>query len=341
MYPALFRLLRRLDPEFTHHAGVAVLKAFGLPGIRQLLQSRNIEDPRLPRRVMGLDFAHPFGLAAGFDKDAEVIAGLGAVGFGHVEVGTVTPRPQPGNPSPRLFRLPADQALINRMGFNNHGVEAMLENLHRARAKTRRPVIGVNIGKNRDTPLEHAEDDYGMLAEKLAPVADYLVVNVSSPNTPGLRALQDPAVLDNLLGVVQHEADDTPVLVKVSPDSPDEEIADIAGLVTKRGLAGLVATNTTVTREGLSTSAARINAMGDGGLSGAPLAARSEQVLTVARKALGEGPCLISVGGVSTGAQMFSRLNAGADLVQAYTSFVYRGPFVARHIIRELLEQMG
>lgn len=341
MYPALFRLLRRLDPEFTHHAGVAVLKALGLPGIRQLLETRNIDDPRLARRVMGLDFAHPFGLAAGFDKDAEVIAGLGAVGFGHVEVGTVTPRPQPGNPSPRLFRLPADQALVNRMGFNNHGAEAMLENLHQARAKTRRPIIGVNIGKNRDTPLEHAEDDYGLLAEKLGPVADYLVVNVSSPNTPGLRALQDPAVLDNLLGVVHQEAGDTPVLVKVSPDSPDEEITDIAGLVTSRGLAGLVATNTTVTREGLATPAARINAVGDGGLSGAPLAGRSEQVLKVARKALGERPCLISVGGVSTGAHMWSRLNAGADLVQAYTSFVYRGPFVARHIIRELLEEMG
>ena len=189
--------------------------------------------------------------------------------------------------------------------------------------------------------MEHAEDDYSILAEKLAPVADYLVINVSSPTAIAGQVFKAALLPMNVLGVVQQEAGDTPVLVKVSPDSPDEEIADIAGLVTQRGLAGLVATNTTVTREGLSTSAARINAMGDGGLSGAPLAARSEQVLTVARKALGEGPCLISVGGVSTGAQMFSRLNAGADLVQAYTSFVYRGPFVARHIIRELLEQMG
>lgn len=341
MYPWLFRFLRRLDPELTHHAGVLVLKACGLPGVRALLQQGQVDDPRLSRQLMGLHFAHPFGLAAGFDKDAEIIAGLGAVGFGHVEVGTVTPRPQPGNPPPRLFRLPEDKALINRMGFNNRGVEAMLDNLHRARSANRRPVIGVNIGKNRDTPLERAEDDYGTLTRKLSPVADYLVVNVSSPNTPGLRALQDPSVLDSLLAVVQQESGATPVLVKVSPDSPDEEISDIAGLVTHRGLAGLVATNTTVTREGLSTPASRVSEMGAGGLSGAPLQDRSEQVLHVARKALGEGPCLISVGGVSTGAQMLSRLNAGADLVQAYTSFVYRGPFVARHIIRELLEEMG
>lgn len=341
MYPWLFRFLRRLNPEFTHHAGVALLQAFGLPGVRALLERGYADDPRLSRQLMGLHFAHPFGLAAGFDKDAEIIAGLGAVGFGHVEVGTVTPRAQPGNPAPRLFRLPEDQALINRMGFNNRGVESMLDNLHRARSAKRRPVIGVNIGKNRDTPLERAEDDYGVLTQKLAPVADYLVVNVSSPNTPGLRALQDPSVLDRLLAIVQQESGATPVLVKVSPDSPDEEIADIAVLVTQRGLAGLVATNTTVAREGLSTPPARVAAMGDGGLSGAPLQARSEQVLRVAREALGEGPCLISVGGVSTGAQMLSRLDAGADLVQAYTSFVYRGPFVARHIIRELLAEMA
>ncbi|MEX2441392.1 MAG: quinone-dependent dihydroorotate dehydrogenase [Pontimonas sp.] len=341
MYPRLIRYLRRLNPEFTHHAGVALLQAFGLPGVRALLERGYIDNPRLSRQLMGLHFAHPFGLAAGFDKDAEIIAGLGAVGFGHVEVGTVTPRAQPGNPAPRLFRLPEDQALINRMGFNNRGVESMLDNLHRARSAKRRPVIGVNIGKNRDTPLERAEDDYGVLTQKLSPVADYLVVNVSSPNTPGLRALQDPSILDRLLAVVQQESGATPVLVKVSPDSPDEEIADIAVLVTQRGLAGLVATNTTVAREGLSTPAPRVAAMGAGGLSGAPLQARSEQVLRVARKALGAGPCLISVGGVSTGAQMRSRLDAGADLVQAYTSFVYRGPFVARHIIRELLAEMA
>ena len=341
LYPWLFQFFRRLDPEFAHHAGIAVLKACGLPAIRPLLERGNPHDPRLSKNLMGLDFAHPFGLAAGFDKDAEAIAGLAAVGFGHVEVGTVTPRPQPGNPTPRLFRLPEDRALINRMGFNNRGVESMVDRLHRARSAARRPVIGVNIGKNRDTPLEHAEDDYAQLTQRLSAVSDYLVVNVSSPNTPGLRSLQDPSVLDSLLGVVQQESGATPVLVKVSPDSPDEEIVDIAGVVTHRGLAGLVATNTTVTREGLSTPAGRVAAMGEGGLSGEPLRARAEEVLQVARKALGEGPCLISAGGVSTGADLQSRLAAGADLVQAYTSFVYRGPFVARHVVRELLQEMG
>ena len=341
MYQTLFRLLRRFDPEFTHHAGMAVIKALGSPGIRNLVGRGNPDDPALRLRVMGIDFPTPFGLAAGFDKNAEAIAGLGALGFGHVEVGTVTPRPQPGNPRPRLFRLPADRGLINRMGFNNRGVEAMAGRLRAARDFADRPVIGVNIGKNRDTSMESAIDDYRILASRLSSLADYLVINVSSPNTPGLRALQDPSALLPLIDAVSAEAGPTPVLVKISPDSPNDEIRDIATLVRQTSLAGLVATNTTVSREGLVTEESRVAAMGAGGVSGHPLATRSLEALSVAREALGDSLCLISVGGVSTGADVWQRLQAGADLVQAYTSFVYRGPLLARHISKELLEAMA
>lgn len=340
MYQTLFRLLRRFDPEFTHHAGMAVIKALGAPVIRDLVARGNPDDPALGRTVMGIDFPTPFGLAAGFDKDAQAIAGLGALGFGHVEVGTVTPRPQPGNPRPRLFRLPDDQALINRMGFNNQGLEAMERRLRAARHLTHRPVIGVNIGKNRDTPMDAAVEDYRILASRLASLADYLVINVSSPNTPGLRALQDPGALLPLIEAVSTEAGPTPVLVKISPDSPNEEIRDIAAVVRQSSLAGLVATNTTVSREGLVTAESRVAAMGAGGVSGYPLAQRSLEALSVARDALGDSLCLISVGGVSTGADVWQRLQAGADLAQAYTSFVYRGPLLARRISEELLEVM-
>ena len=340
MYPWLFRLLRQFDPEVTHQAGMAVIRLLGLPGIRALMASTMPRDVRLERSLMGLTFRTPFGLAAGFDKDAEALAGLGALGFGHVEVGTVTPKAQPGNPQPRLFRLPDDQALINRMGFNNHGMEAMAKRLRAARRVSTRPIIGVNIGKNRDTSLEAAAEDYATLAAGLGHLADYLVINVSSPNTPGLRALQDPAALTPLIEAVRLEAPTTPTLVKVSPDSPDEEIRDIATLVREADLAGIVATNTTVSREALRTPGSRVQAMGAGGVSGAPLASRSLEVLQLVRDALGEGRVLISVGGVLTGADVATRLEAGADLVQAYTAFVYRGPLLAKHISRELLAQL-
>ncbi len=337
MYAGVFRLLRQFDPEWTHHAGMAVIRALGLPGIRRALAAATAAPPQLSRDVMGLHFSTPFGLAAGFDKDAEALVGLGALGFGHVEVGTVTPRPQPGNPQPRLFRLPADQALINRMGFNNSGLVAMVKKLEAARRVGTRPIIGVNIGKNRDTPLESAEDDYAQLAAGLGHLADYLVINVSSPNTPGLRALQDPAALSPLIEAVQREAPHTPTLVKVSPDSPDEEIRDLAELVRQMDLAGVVATNTTVSREGLGTPASLVASMGDGGVSGRPLQGRSEQALEVVREALGDDRVVISVGGVMTGGDVMQRLARGADLVQAYTAFVYRGPLLARHINAELL----
>lgn len=335
MYSALFALLRRLDPEWTHEAGMAVIRAAGLPGVRGLMAGSWSPSASSATTAMGLQFRTPFGLAAGFDKNAVAVAGLGALGFGHVEVGTVTPKAQPGNPSPRLFRLPEDKGLINRMGFNNDGVTQMASRLRALRKLPDRPVVGVNIGKNRATPAEEATADYVHVTREISRLADYLVINVSSPNTPGLRALGDVSQLEPLVEAVIAEAGSTPVLVKVSPDAADEELVDVAEFVASSQLAGLVATNTTVRREGLVTPAERVARMGDGGVSGAPLAARSREVLSLVRDALGE-KCIISVGGVMTGADVRARLDAGADLVQAYTAFVYRGPFLARHIDREM-----
>ena len=314
---------------------MAVIRVAGLPGVRRLVAGGWSPSPSSATSVMGLRFRTPFGLAAGFDKNAVAVAGLGALGFGHVEVGTVTPKAQPGNPSPRLFRLPKDRGLINRMGFNNDGVTRMASRLRAIRALPDRPVVGVNIGKNRATPAEEATADYVQVARETAELADYLVVNVSSPNTPGLRALGDIRQLEPLVEAVITEAGSTPVLVKVSPDAADEELRDVAEFVASSRLAGLVATNTTVRREGLVTPAASVAGMGEGGVSGAPLASRSLEVLHLVRDAVGE-KCVISVGGVMTGDDVRARLDAGADLVQAYTAFVYRGPLLARHIDREM-----
>ena len=314
---------------------MAVIRAAGLPGVRRLVAGGWSPSPRSATTVMGLRFRTPFGLAAGFDKNAVAVAGLGALGFGHVEVGTVTPQAQPGNPSPRLFRLPEDKGLINRMGFNNDGVAQMASRLRSIRTLADRPIVGVNIGKNRVTPAEEATADYAYVARGIAPLADYLVVNVSSPNTPGLRALGDVRQLEPLVEAVIAEAGSTPVLVKVSPDAADEELREVAEFVASSDLAGLVATNTTVRREGLVTPAETVKRMGEGGVSGTPLASRSLEVLGLVRGAVGD-KTVISVGGVMTGTDVQARLDAGADLVQAYTAFVYRGPFLARHIDREM-----
>ena len=337
MYRAVFPALKLLDPEVAHHLGMAVLKTAQAPFVRDILGAVTRPHRSLHTQAMGLTFPTPFGIAAGFDKNAEVVTALSALGFGHVEVGTVTPRPQPGNPRPRLFRLPSDRALVNRMGFNNDGIDEVAKRLSLIRRLTPGLIIGVNIGKNRDTDPSDAAHDYIAAARHVAPVADYLVVNVSSPNTPGLRALQDPRELTPILNGVLAEARGVPVLVKISPDSPDEEIVDVSRLARELGLAGVVATNTTVARDGLASSRPEITHAGDGGLSGAPLATRSRDVLALVRDTLGEGPVVISVGGVETGADVHERLQAGATLVQAYTSFVYRGPFLAHHVNRELV----
>ena len=337
MYPLLFRtVLTRLDPERAHHLAFAVIRACGLPGIRRVLRAWTRARGK-EVSTLGLRFDSPFGLAAGFDKNGTAILGLAALGFGHDEVGTVTPRPQPGNDKPRLFRLVADRALINRMGFNNDGVDAMALRLQALRNKPRLrnalPIIGVNIGKNKLTENELAIADYVRATKVLAPLADYLVVNVSSPNTPGLRNLQATEELRPLLAAVLAERGSTPLLVKIAPDLADEDVTAVAGLVAELGLDGIIATNTTISREGLRSSAALIERAGAGGLSGAPLAERSLAVLRQLRAALPEA-CIISVGGVETADQVRERLVAGASLVQGYTGFVYRGPLWARQINR-------
>jgi dihydroorotate dehydrogenase len=327
LYRALFAVvLVRLPPETAHHAAMLAIRALGAsPRVAYHVRRRAVRRGRAVA-TMGLDLPTPFGLAAGFDKNAVGLRGLGALGFGHVEIGTVTAKPQPGNPKPRLFRLPADKALINRMGFNNDGAEAVAARLRRLRESGGLPVVGVNIGKSRVTAVEDAVDDYRTSARLLAPLADYLVVNVSSPNTPGLRGLQELDQLEPLLAAVLAESGTTPLLVKIAPDLEDDAVRHIGALAGRLGLAGVVATNTTITRDGLRTPRAAVEAMGAGGLSGPPVAARSLEILRLLRESLPAGACLISVGGVSSRAEMRARLDAGADLVQGYTAFLYRGP---------------
>lgn len=337
MYPLLFRtVLARMDPETAHHAAVVVIRALGIPPLSWFTERATRPEPELRTTAFGLDFPSPFGVAAGFDKDVRMTRGLRALGFGHVEVGTVTALPQPGNPRPRLFRLIPDRAVINRMGFNNAGAEAAARRLVRLRRRGRLPVIGVNIGKSRAVDVAEATADYVRSTTLLAPLADYLVVNVSSPNTPGLRDLQAVETLRPLLAAVSAAAGATPLLVKIAPDLADEDILAVAGLAVELGLAGIVATNTTVQREGLRTDAGTVAAAGTGGLSGAPLRQRSLDVLQLLRARVPAGFAVVSVGGVETATDVRERLEAGADLVQGYTGFLYRGPLWARQINRGL-----
>ncbi|MFJ4158338.1 quinone-dependent dihydroorotate dehydrogenase [Microbacterium testaceum] len=337
MYPLLFRtVLTRFDPEFAHHLGALVIRVAGVEPVASLVRRFTAPAPAQRVHALGLTFDSPFGVAAGFDKNVTMVGGLGALGFGHVEVGTITALAQPGNPRPRLFRLVADRAVINRMGFNNDGAAAAAAKLRRLRRARRRPVIGVNIGKSRVVAVDDATTDYVRSARLLAPLADYLVVNVSSPNTPGLRGLQAVETLRPLLTEVRDAAGDTPLLVKIAPDLDDAEVQDIARLAVDAGLSGIIATNTTITRTGLSTDGAKVEAMGAGGLSGAPLKARAAEVLRLVRAAVPEEFVVISAGGVETADDVRERLAAGATLVQGYTGFLYRGPLWARQINRGL-----
>ena len=286
-------------------------------------------------QIMGLHFDSPFGLAAGFDKNAIAIRALGELGFSHVEVGTVTALPQSGNDAPRLFRLKKDRALINRMGFNNDGAEVIAQRLKNLRESGQDlPVIGVNIGKSRVVEVADALKDYETSARLLSPYADYIAVNVSSPNTPGLRSLQDVTSLRPILKAVIAQSSGKPVLVKIAPDLADEAIIEVADLAKELKLAGVIGTNTTISRDKLLTSDSEVAAMGEGGLSGAPLEKRSFEVLKLLRQNLDSKQVVISVGGVETNAQLEQRLKAGADLVQGYTGFVYFGPLWARAINR-------
>jgi dihydroorotate dehydrogenase len=337
LYQLLFKLIfTRFDPEWIHHFVVRTIRIGSWLGVTKLGAVKPNETTRVD--AFGLSFSGPFGLAAGFDKNAVAVRPLGNLGFSHIEIGTVTALAQPGNEKPRLFRLTADRALINRMGFNNQGAEAVASRLGELRAKygQKLPIIGVNIGKSKVTAVENAAADYRTSARLLAPFADYLAVNVSSPNTPGLRSLQEVSALRPILSAVIEESLGLPVLVKIAPDLADADIVAVADLALELGLAGVIATNTTISRDGLATDSAKVAAMGAGGLSGAPLKARALAVLDLLKAHVGDRLAIVSVGGIETVAEARERLEHGATLVQGYTGFIYEGPLWARRLNRGL-----
>ena len=340
-----------MDPERAHHLGFRAIRA-----ISPFTTRSSLAQLGQPVTAMGLRFPNALGVAAGFDKNAIGINALAGLGFGHVEIGTVTGEPQPGNPKPRLFRLPADRAIINRMGFNNDGAEVVARRLAK-RARKSSPfvtphpdlvtphrggvVVGVNIGKTKVVPEDDAIADYQKSAKLLAPYADYLVVNVSSPNTPGLRNLQAVEKLEPLLSAVRTVTDQTthqrvPLLVKIAPDLSDEDVLAVADLALAIGLDGIIATNTTIERTGLKSSADEVDALGAGGLSGPPVGERSLEVLKLLKNRAGDSLTLISVGGITTALEARARLDAGASLVQGYTAFIYEGPLWPRKLLTKL-----
>ena len=340
MYRLLYRVvLRRVPAEAAHRAAFGLIRLAAVPGMAGLLRRwLGPRDPVLRVRALGLDFPGPLGLAAGFDKDARGTAGLGALGFGFVEVGTVTARAQPGNDRPRMFRLTADRALINRMGFNNEGAAAVAARLRRSPPGSRPLVVGVNIGKTKAVPDDEAAADYAASAGAVAAVADYVVVNVSSPNTPGLRDLQATDRLRPVLVAVREALDTAaagwrvPLLVKIAPDLADTDVDAVADLAVELGLDGIIATNTTISRDGLVSPAAEVAAAGPGGLSGRPLRDRALAVLGRLRARAGDRLVLIAAGGIETPDDAWARLQAGATLVQAYTGFIYGGPLWPRRM---------
>lgn len=344
MYPYLRQLLFRFDPETAHEWTVRALRMLqATPGLLPLLRRRNeVVNPRLSGSVWDCYFPHPVGLAAGFDKHATVYPALAAIGFGFVEVGTLTPKPQPGNPRPRLFRLPENQAIINRMGFNNQGVEAAatrLRNLPRPSVP-----IGINLGKNKDTPNERAASDYLQGLRTLYTLGDYFVINISSPNTKGLRDLQQVEALDHLLESLLTERSalalksgvKRPLLLKVAPDLSNNELENIVKLGLERGIDGFIAVNTTLSRHGLHHPLAQEA----GGLSGHPLTAAATEKIRNIYRIVGRRIPIIGVGGIFTGADAYEKIRSGARLVQVYTGMIYRGPFISRAINKELLALM-
>ncbi len=348
MYGLARPLLFALSPETAHAAGIAALGALEHSApLRWIARSLFFpRDARLAREVMGLRFPSPIGLAGGFDKNAARPRALASLGFGHLELGTVTAQGQAPNPTPNLFRLPRDRALVNRLGFPNEGAARLARRVEaKGGARVIGVPIGVSIGKSRVvpvTPIAGVVDDYLASFRAVRGVADFVVVNVSSPNTKDLRAIQGAELARTLLGALLAENTDggraVPVLVKIAPDLSNEEVDQVCDVAKEVGLAGVVATNTTIARAGLSTPAAEVEAIGAGGLSGPPLRARAREVVARVRARLGKGPCVIGVGGVETGGDAQALLDAGADLVQLYTGFVYRGPLAAWSIGRELLQ---
>ena len=338
MYKSLIRpALFKFDPEEVHYFTFNFLRKFcKIPGAISFLRSKfNVEDARLEREVFGLKFKNPVGLAAGFDKDAKLYKELSALGFGFIEVGTVTPKPQAGNEKTRLFRLKEDSAIINRMGFNNHGVEEMVERLK----KNKNVLIGGNIGKNKVTPNENAVDDYIYSFEALFDHVNYFVVNVSSPNTPNLRELQDKEPLKKLLNTLQQKNElkkkPKPILLKIAPDLTNEQLLDIIEIIQVTKIAGVIATNTTISREGLQSE----NKAEMGGLSGKPLTKRATEVIRFLSEKSNKAFPIIGVGGIHSAKDAMEKLEAGASLVQLYTGFIYEGPQLIKDINKKILEK--
>lgn len=344
MYKYLLRpLLFKFDPERVHHwsfTGIRILHVLGLGWL--IRQGYQVRDPRLEREVFGIRFPNPVGLAAGFDKDAKLFNELGNFGFGFVEIGTLTPKSQPGNPKKRLFRLKADQAIINRMGFNNGGVEAAVSRLQ----KKHRVLVGGNIGKNKVTPNDQAVSDYLEAFNALYTCVDYFVVNVSSPNTPGLRELQDREPLTKLLQQLMAENNirarefkisPKPILLKIAPDLTDSQLMDIIGIVSDTGISGVIATNTTLSRENLKSDAQIITEAG--GLSGKPLRERATEVIRFLHERSGGAFPIIGVGGIHSPEDAWEKIEAGATLVQLWTGFIYEGPGLIKRINRYLLQR--
>jgi dihydroorotate dehydrogenase len=336
MYKLLIRpILFCFDPEQVHHFTFSMIRFLNkIPGCGKLFQSiYEVKNPKLEREVFGLKFKNPVGLAAGFDKDAKLYQELSNFGFGFIEIGTLTPKPQEGNPKKRLFRLKEDSAIINRMGFNNGGVLEAVERLK----KNNGVLIGGNIGKNKNTPNEEAVSDYEICFEALFPQVDYFVVNVSSPNTPNLRALQDKEPLTNLLQTLQNlnlqKPNQKPILLKIAPDLTDEQLLDIIDIVNETKIAGVIATNTTLSREGLQSE----NKSEMGGLSGKPLTNRSTEVIRFLSEKSNKSFPIIGVGGIHSADDAIEKLNAGASLVQLYTGFIYEGPSLIKEINERIL----
>ena len=347
LYPLAKKFLFQLDPEEAHHFTVHNLQLAGkFPALLNLIAGNKVEHASLHRNLWGLDFPNPVGLAAGLDKNGEVIDEMGMLGFGFVEIGTVTPQPQPGNDKPRLFRLVKNGALINRMGFNNIGAEVAAEKLKRRKTNI---IVGANIGKNKVTSNENAIRDYEYCFKKLFEHAHYFVVNVSSPNTPGLRALQDKdsltAILNALQDYNQAQQKPKPILLKIAPDLTKERIADVVTVVQQTKIQGIVATNTTISREGLSYSPSEIEKYGAGGLSGAPLTKRATEVIARVKSEVRSPKTeesevkIIGVGGIMNVQDALDKFSAGSDLIQLYSGFIYAGPQLIHDINRALVQK--